>query len=196
MVLASYNDTNDVTFGMTLSGRQAPVPGLERIAASAIGRVPVRVRLDSKKPVSTFLQELQEEASEMIPHEQYGLYNIRDLSEDARQAVAGSTWLVIQPGQKAATSTKSTAEPLLSPVGPEILKAEDGMLRSCRYSLILHGFVHEDHIELFFVYRSNIISVPQLDAVTSQMQSVVEQLTAQDKKLLGAVSVPDPDEAQ
>ena len=48
IVLARYCDTNDICFGTTISGRQAPVPGLNEIPGPMIATVPVRVKLDSK----------------------------------------------------------------------------------------------------------------------------------------------------
>ena len=46
LLLASYTNSNDVRYGATTSGRQAPVPNIERIAGPTIATTPVRVRFE------------------------------------------------------------------------------------------------------------------------------------------------------
>ncbi len=55
IVLARYCDTDDVCFGMTVSGRHAPVDGIDRMGGPTVATVPVRVRLDRQRAVSRFL---------------------------------------------------------------------------------------------------------------------------------------------
>jgi amino acid adenylation domain-containing protein len=100
--LAVYHNTGspDVVFGATLSGRGAPVPGIEDIIGPTIATVPVRVNIpqrDSRSTVSDFLLDVQARSTSMIPHEQFGLQNISKLSQDAQRGCDFKTLLVIQP---------------------------------------------------------------------------------------------------
>jgi amino acid adenylation domain-containing protein len=100
--LAVYYNTGspDVVFGATLSGRGAPVPGIEDIIGPTIATVPVRVNTPqrgSRSTVSDFLLDVQAQSTSMIPHEQFGLQNISKLSPDAQKACDFKTLLVIQP---------------------------------------------------------------------------------------------------
>src|SRR5438045_4666314 len=70
LVIARYSDLNDVVFGTTVSGRNAPVPGVEKMLGPTIATLPVRVRLDSYQTVLQFLEDIQKQSNSMIPYEQ------------------------------------------------------------------------------------------------------------------------------
>ncbi|KAL4916012.1 hypothetical protein BDW62DRAFT_203163 [Aspergillus aurantiobrunneus] len=97
LALSCYADTNDVVFGLTLSGRQADVPGIESITGPTITTVPFRIRLQSEMSVLSMLRQLQEQTSSMVPFEQLGLQNIRRLGADAAAACSFQNLLLIQP---------------------------------------------------------------------------------------------------
>ncbi|KAM0193804.1 hypothetical protein ACHAPI_007459 [Fusarium lateritium] len=100
--LAVYHNTgsSDVVFGATLSGRGAPVPGIEDIIGPTIATVPVRVAIPQRGSgltVSDFLFDVQAQSTSMIPYEQFGLQNISKLGVEAQKACDFKTLLVIQP---------------------------------------------------------------------------------------------------
>ncbi|KAL6855593.1 NRPS [Amphichorda felina] len=97
LIMSSMINSDDVVFGATVSGRSAPVPGVDSVLAPTIATVPVRVRLAKDQKVSDFLHSVQRQATEMIPFEQMGLHRIAKLGPDAQQAVNFQTLLVIQP---------------------------------------------------------------------------------------------------
>lgn len=97
IVLASYTRSFEVIFGAYIAGRNAPVAGIESIAAATLANVPMRVLIKPNKPVRKFLQELQDQAIEMIPFEHMGVPNIAKLSADARAACQFQNMLVVQP---------------------------------------------------------------------------------------------------
>ncbi len=45
LLLARYSGEEDVLFGNTVSGRSAPVPGIDRMVGLFINTLPVRVRV-------------------------------------------------------------------------------------------------------------------------------------------------------
>ncbi|KAG8525214.1 NRPS [Bacidia gigantensis] len=98
LVLASYTGTQDVTFGATLSGRQAAVQQIERIVGPTITTVPIRVMIDLELQIGQYLQSIQNSAAKMIPYEQTGLQNIRDLlDDDARSACDFQNLMIVNP---------------------------------------------------------------------------------------------------
>jgi amino acid adenylation domain-containing protein len=96
-----YNTgTSDVIFGATLSGRTAPVAGIEHIIGPTIATMPVRINIPQRQAsltVMQFLLDVQLQSAAMIPHEQFGLQRISKISEDAQKAADFKTLLVIQP---------------------------------------------------------------------------------------------------
>lgn len=97
MTLAQYLGTNDVVFGATLAGRNAPVAEITELIAPTIATVPVRVHLDQEAKVSSYLGTIQSQAVEMIPFEHTGLEEIRRLCPDLRPATDINHALVIEP---------------------------------------------------------------------------------------------------
>lgn len=97
-ILAScYSSSDDVVFGATLSGRTAPVPGIQEIIGPTISTMPIRIQVDRNESIASYLRKVQDQATEMIPFEYYGLQNIARLSENAKTAVNFQTLMVIQP---------------------------------------------------------------------------------------------------
>nr|POE80730.1 nonribosomal peptide synthetase 1 [Quercus suber] len=74
IILAAHDDrAQDVTFGSTVIGRQVPLDRIEHIAGPVVSTVPIRVKLDQQQRVLDFLQQIQSQASGMIPFEQQQL---------------------------------------------------------------------------------------------------------------------------
>ncbi|OSS43873.1 hypothetical protein B5807_11703 [Epicoccum nigrum] len=97
-ILASrYTSSDDVVFGAVVTGRNAPVAGIEMIAGPTIATVPVRLRIERDQTVLAFLEGVQKQATEMIPHEQTGLQRIAKMGPDARHACGFQTLLAVQP---------------------------------------------------------------------------------------------------
>jgi amino acid adenylation domain-containing protein len=86
-----------VVFGAVVTGRNAPVAGIEMIAGPTIATVPVRLRIERDQTVLAFLEGVQKQATEMIPHEQTGLQRIAKMGPDARHACGFQTLLAVQP---------------------------------------------------------------------------------------------------
>ncbi|KAL4782892.1 hypothetical protein BJX76DRAFT_358524 [Aspergillus varians] len=68
---------NDVLFGVALSGRAAPVPGILDIPAPTITTVPVHVHINPEQQVDDYLASVHQQSVDMIPFEHTGLQNIR-----------------------------------------------------------------------------------------------------------------------
>lgn len=96
LLLASYTNSNDIKYGETLSGRQAPVPGIEKMAGPTIATVPIHVKFDWDQTVESLQQKIQTHATEIVEYEQFGLQRIRRIDEEASKF---QLELVIQPPQ-------------------------------------------------------------------------------------------------
>ncbi|KAL4811795.1 hypothetical protein BDW67DRAFT_189314 [Aspergillus spinulosporus] len=104
LLLPFYAESQDVIFGTTLSGRNGNVPGIDRMVAPLITTVPVRVQLASALSVADFLRQVQQQATDMIPHEYYGLQKIASLSNACARAVEFQNLFVIQPSSATTTA--------------------------------------------------------------------------------------------
>jgi hypothetical protein len=86
LLLALYTDSNDVVFGSSTLGSQV-LPAF----------VPVRVVVDWEKTVDQFLQQVHDQATDLIPFQHMELDRIRKCSEDAERACLFQTLIVVHP---------------------------------------------------------------------------------------------------
>ncbi|KAE8873303.1 hypothetical protein PTNB73_02454 [Pyrenophora teres f. teres] len=97
IVTSCYTSSDDVVFGTTVTGRNAPIAGVEAMVGPTIATVPVRLRVQRDQTVFAFLQGLQQQSTDMIAHEQAGLQHIAKLGSGPRHACGFQTLLVVQP---------------------------------------------------------------------------------------------------
>ncbi|KAL6903105.1 amino acid adenylation [Trichoderma evansii] len=189
LVLARYCETDDVCFGITVSGRQAPLPGVERVSGPLIATVPVRVRLQGQQTVSQYLEDTQRQASEMIAHEQFGLQNISRVSADAKDACDFSNLLAIQPMEHINLSGSGDQDAILVDVDAEALGLEDVLEGYFTYPLVLQGLLYNDHVELMFIYKQDIVSDARIEALSHHLEHVLQQLLVQTEATVDSISV-------
>ncbi|KAL2864993.1 uncharacterized protein BJX67DRAFT_359578 [Aspergillus lucknowensis] len=175
LILGRYSDTDDVCFGTTISGRHAPVPGVERMAGPAVATIPVRIRLDSRKPVLDFLEDIQRQASEMVAYEQFGLQNISKVSADAEEACDFSSLFVIQPSQQFGLSYKGD-EVLLEAASSKHTASIELLEGYFTYPLVLQGLIFDDHVDILAIYDSEVLEETQMNAFCQQFDHIAQQL--------------------
>ncbi|WP_170229880.1 non-ribosomal peptide synthase/polyketide synthase [Polyangium fumosum] len=79
-ILGRYTGRPDVVFGMTTSGRSAPIPGIERMVGLFINTLPLRARWSGSEGVVEWLQRLQAEQVDLRAHEATPLYEVQRAS--------------------------------------------------------------------------------------------------------------------
>ncbi|KAH8736477.1 nonribosomal peptide synthase 11 [Ilyonectria robusta] len=100
ILLAQYSNSNDVVFGLTVMGRQAPLAGIELVAGPTIATLPFRAKIEWAGTPRALLQAIQTQATQMIPFEHYGLGQLSSLSPEAKRACQFQSALVIQPPER------------------------------------------------------------------------------------------------
>ncbi|KAK2032542.1 acetyl-CoA synthetase-like protein, partial [Colletotrichum zoysiae] len=79
LVVAAHTGFEDIIFAMTLSGRNAPVNGIDKIAAPLMTTVPVRMSLDSQQTMRSYLAAIYQQDVALIPFQHTGLQNIQEI---------------------------------------------------------------------------------------------------------------------
>ncbi|PKY04276.1 acetyl-CoA synthetase-like protein [Aspergillus campestris IBT 28561] len=97
LLVSRVTNSDDVVFGITASGRSVPVRGIDKVVGPTIATFPLYVKIPRSQKVSHYLAVMQQQATEMIPFEQFGLHRIAKTCLGAKQACAFQTLLVIQP---------------------------------------------------------------------------------------------------
>ena len=99
ILIATYTDSSEAIFGVTVNGRLIPVCGIENVIAPTIATVPLRVKTSRENSISQLLRQLQTQMLDMTPFEHTGLQEIRKISQAARYACDFQTLLLVHSAQ-------------------------------------------------------------------------------------------------
>nr|WP_309245933.1 non-ribosomal peptide synthase/polyketide synthase [Bacillus glycinifermentans] len=80
LVLAKYNNIEDVVFGTVVSGREAKVDGIEDMIGLFINTIPTRIRFEKNKGINDILKTVQAEAIESNRYNYMNLAEVQALS--------------------------------------------------------------------------------------------------------------------
>jgi Condensation domain len=69
LLLASYNQSQDVVFGATMTGRSAPLSGIGSMIGMFINTLPLRVQITPDLSLITWLKKIQSEKEEVSHYE-------------------------------------------------------------------------------------------------------------------------------
>ena len=86
LTISAYSNSEDVVFAETVTGRDAPVPGVVDMIGPAFATVPVRVQIRRDVSVGDYLKQLQSDFMESMPHQHAGLQRIKRISPDTAKA--------------------------------------------------------------------------------------------------------------
>ncbi|PYH82682.1 acetyl-CoA synthetase-like protein [Aspergillus uvarum CBS 121591] len=174
IVMAQYSGHNDIVFAASVSGRNAPVPQIRDIAGPTLTTVPVRVSVDKSMTVAQLLQAIQQQATEMIPHEQTGLQKIKRLLPDTtgRTALALRNLLVIQP------AAESDNSPIALP-GLEALPAPFEDFGS--FGLQIECTLGRQQIDIDVQYDEHVIATAYIQRVVDYFVHLVKELANIDR---------------
>src|SRR5207244_3594064 len=76
VLLSRYCNTEDVLFGITVSGRPYDFPEIDSLVGLLINTLPLRVRVSPSAPIANWLPELQRAVSRVREHETDSLKQI------------------------------------------------------------------------------------------------------------------------
>ncbi|GLB10767.1 nonribosomal peptide synthase [Aspergillus tubingensis] len=188
LVVARHMDSSDVLFGVTLSGRNAPVAGISTMNGPTMTTAPFRmtVPLDGETTVAQYLDSLHQQGMTMMPFEHTGLQNIRRLNEQARVAIDNM-------------GHRFAVEPSIADVsealdGMEIVTADlpEGFYTD---ALVIRNYDHSDGaIVVEARYDHTLIADRDMQRLLSQYNHVVQQLTSQPETCVRNIQVLSPED--
>jgi hypothetical protein len=188
LLLGSYTNSNDVRYGATVSGRQANVTRIDRIAGPTIATIPVRAKFDWNQTVGTWLEQLQRQAVEATEHEQLGLQHIAKL---VNEVDLFQLLLVVQPTQQGHSQATgglfSRASSVISnPDEPGCLDVvcKNGEADSVGiynpYAMMIICQLYESGLELKINFDSGAVSVEEVQRMSIQLEHLLRQLCSEE----------------
>ena len=175
IVMVKITNSTDITFGATLTGRNAPVPGIECITGPTITTVPVRIRVDRCQKKDEFIASIQVQAVEMMPFEHVGMQNIRRICDsDSNAACDFQTLLMIQ--QRSSDEDDEGSHLLYDP------GSTDKLADFNTYALMLVFTQSKEGIKLQASFDAKVIDIGRVKRLINQMECVIQQLCATECK--------------
>jgi amino acid adenylation domain-containing protein len=105
LLLSRYSRTNDVVFGITVSGRPPELDGIDTMVGMCINTLPIRIRLDPTMSLWSWLATIQEQNLELRQFEYSSAGLVQSCSELPHALSLFGSLLVVEnyPGRQADT---------------------------------------------------------------------------------------------
>ncbi|KAI0114386.1 peptide synthetase [Nemania sp. FL0031] len=175
LLVSRYTASGDVVFGETLTGRNAPIPGVEEIEGPMIATVPFRVAVDPDATITEYLQEIHDQSVASIPHEHFGLQHIRRLSPDAREACELRTGIVMQPSTDSDGEGQGEKKPADGFVPAGDTEAAQEALKFNTYALMLVCSLDPKGFLIMASFDSKTVTTPQMKRILVQLGQITQQ---------------------
>ncbi|RAH47819.1 acetyl-CoA synthetase-like protein [Aspergillus brunneoviolaceus CBS 621.78] len=183
LVVSSQSNSDDVIYGLTVTGRNAPVSGIDRITGPTFTTFPFRTQLNQKLSVQQTLAELQEHDVSLMPYEHTGLKNIAESSPEAAWACGFQNLLTVRLRSSQSTSSafldlpENEAEDLNFASYPLsiVVQQKDSLLKIKAFydgEILTPSFV-QDLLDDFETFLQHVIQQPQ--SIIGDLKSLMSQ---------------------
>ncbi|EGE07648.1 nonribosomal peptide synthase [Trichophyton equinum CBS 127.97] len=164
LVLASHTASNDVCFGEISTGRNINVPGIADIVGPTLTTIPTRIQVNPQATVANFLQEVQQDSADVVPHQHAGLQYIRRLNGDASEACDFQNLLVIQ------TAQGEGQEDLWE------IQANGDVNNFFTYPLVIECQLSKKDVGVTIYHKEGVVSGWTVERILDQFSYVMDQL--------------------
>ncbi|OBT84035.1 Nonribosomal Peptide Synthase (NRPS) [Pseudogymnoascus sp. 03VT05] len=168
LLLTKYENTSDVCFGTTLSGRNADISGLTDMLGPTISTVPIRVSLEDDQLVGQFLESIRDQSIAMIPFEQLGLQNISRLSSDTAMACSFKSILIVQPSDADSGKLGEALQLRIRLLSTDIERHP--------YPMVVESSMTPQGASVSIWYDSKIIEETRVQRFVSQYERILQEL--------------------
>ncbi|PWY82054.1 acetyl-CoA synthetase-like protein [Aspergillus heteromorphus CBS 117.55] len=171
LTVAQFVGQDDVVFGLTLSGRNLPLQGIESVRGPTIATVPARIRVQDDWTIEKFLQHVQDSATAMIPFEHIGLQNIKCLGESANSVCDMQSLLILQFPELDPQGSDEHDQPIMSQVSGT---SSDGFYTN---ALNIECVIRQSGADVTVSYDENVIPSTQLQRVLTYFEEAIQHLS-------------------
>ena len=184
IVLSRWMRTDDVVFGVTTSGRDARLRGIEDAVGLFINTLPARVAVPSDQAVGTWLQSLQRRQLESRPFELSSLAAVQRWSDVAPGDPLFESIFVFE--NLPAASGQLAAD--------DVVMGEVDFVEHSNYPLAVLAHPEDDRIEITFIHDRSRLSAAAVSALGSQLVALLHQLPAHAAMPLATLELTTPDD--
>jgi amino acid adenylation domain-containing protein/non-ribosomal peptide synthase protein (TIGR01720 family) len=184
LLLGRYSGEADVVFGATVSGRSAPVPGIESMMGLFINTLPVRVNLRKDETVAGFFKRLQARQAEVREYECSPLTRMQSWSDVHGMPLFNT--LVVFENYPVDSSLRLRIAKSISIEALDLIDVSNYPL-----TLIAHP---GSELTLSLGYDRTIFTRESAERLLKQLRTILNGMAAGDEKQLRHISMLDEEE--
>ena len=95
ILISHHTNNEDVVYGLTLTGRNAPISGIAKMLGPLVSVIPFRITSSRQLTVHEYLHQVQTSVANDTVHQEFGMQNIQRLSPEAKAACSFQNMLNI-----------------------------------------------------------------------------------------------------
>lgn len=183
-MLSCYNQCDDVTFGVVVSGRPSDLVEAQTMIGPFINTVPMRVKCQSNTSFSKLISTIQVTTAEVDPHAHLSLAEIQSMAP-VRVDLIDHILVFYNLPSINEEPEENSAEDFGIDVVDVVEKTHYGLNVSINY---------RDTFLVKFTYDETIYSGKSIDRMMGHFESVLNQVLANDQSELSTISLLTPSE--
>ena len=188
IMLQRYSGSNDVVFGKVVSGRNAPIKGIENMVGLFINTIPVRVTAEKDTTVTELIKRQQEKGTESTNYDYYSLAEIQ------KKTVQGSDLIKVL----------YVYENYTSGLNIEIVDTQkDGQIRieslreQTNYGITISGMETDGKLCFKIMYDPHIFRDEEMRLVMERLLRICEEMAKnQEGKVFDIEAVTESEKQQ
>ncbi|HYF81964.1 MAG TPA: amino acid adenylation domain-containing protein, partial [Clostridia bacterium] len=186
ILLQRYNNTGDVVFGTTVSGRAAKLEGIEEAVGLYINTLPIRVKAEDKESIGELLRQVERETREREAYESLDLAEIQGAVEAGVGESLFDTLVVIEnyPIDKHLINREGKVE------------VEIGEIREETNYDITMGVMLKDKIVLSISYKEGKYEADGIKRLTGHLKNILWDVSENSKKRVKEIEMTSKKEKQ
>jgi amino acid adenylation domain-containing protein len=180
LLLSRYSRKSDIVFGVTMSGRSAPLPGIESMVGPFINTLPLRIALRDHVSVKAWLGDVQSRAAALRNFEYSPLVKVQQQSDVPKGAPLFEYLYVFENFPVDLTRANS--------LGGSVKLRDLSLADQTNYSLMLL-IVPGSQLTFRFNYTRERFSSEAIERFLDHFEHLLESLIANPSERLSAVSL-------
>jgi amino acid adenylation domain-containing protein len=185
ILISRYSGLADVVFGATVSGREAQVPGIDRMIGVFINTLPVRVQVRNEESVSDYLKALQRRMAAARDYEYCPLVKVQGWSELPPGVPLFESFVVFENYPVDAAAQRQ--------VGAS-MKFEDMQTYETNTFPLVLAVVPGTEIMLSSSFSPDIFTSQSVKRLLEHFNVVLERMAASADQRIGQISLLQPSE--
>ncbi|RMI95398.1 hypothetical protein CDV36_016413, partial [Fusarium kuroshium] len=167
LTVSTYSAADDVVFWETVTGRDAPVPGIEEMVGVTLATVPMRMVLEPSKTVAELLGYVQAQSAAVRTHQHTGIQYIRRINVDTALACGAQNLVSINHESRESTDSFWDEE-----------TNEMAGTNFYSYPLMLSCHIGDGELETVVHFDPDVISASQMQRVMDQFALMLESVSS------------------